>query len=336
MNTPRFSIIMPCYNSEAYVVKAIESVVNQTYPFWELIVINDGSYDNTLNIVNSYAVAEKRIKVFSKENGGYATAVNYGLDHVNGDYFLFLGSDDCLDIHLFENLSNAFNEYALLPDMVAFRTRLVAEDGTVEKPDPYTAFEEPLLTRATFKEFNLTNSKYSSIFSVRDTSRCYKTELLGDTRYFGKTGLDADGIFSMLLSHKANTFLNLPVDGYLWYLRKDSVSASVSLTKQIDRISNWHHFFDIVSDVYKDDLTPIEKQYLLVQIGYIVKLSAVPARALKYWSFIREEANYAIKIAKKLDVTCVWHIKVVSKTPLLYALSHSLYSAVKRAFRQNR
>ena len=64
---------MPCYNSELWVKNALDSIKNQTYPHWELIVVNDGSKDNTPDILNEYAESDERIKVFSKENGGYVS-----------------------------------------------------------------------------------------------------------------------------------------------------------------------------------------------------------------------------------------------------------------------
>ena len=76
MGSVRFSIIMPCYNSASYLREAVDSIVKQDYSDWDLIAVNDGSTDETLNILDSYSKKDKRIKVFSKKNGGYATAVN--------------------------------------------------------------------------------------------------------------------------------------------------------------------------------------------------------------------------------------------------------------------
>lgn len=336
MENVHFTVIMPCYNSAAYVTKAIESVVNQTYPFWELIVINDGSYDNTLAIVNQYSSRDERVKVFSKENGGYATAVNYGLDKVTGDYFLFLGSDDYLDIYLFEKLSDYFQKYALLPDMVAFRTQVVDENGTIKGTESYTQFEQPLLTRATFKEFNVANPKYSAIFSIRDTSRCYRTTLLGDTRYFGKTGIDADGIFSMLISHKATTFLNLPVDGYYWYIRSGSVSSSTTLPKHLDKINNWHSFFEVIVDAYEAEITKNEKDRIVALSHLVVELSSSPANALKYRKFIKQEAKFCISLANHFRLTPLKYIHIVVKSPLLYSFIYGLRSVIKNDRKGNK
>ena len=335
MKNVHFSVIMPCYNSEAYVAKAINSIIHQTSPFWELIVVNDGSFDNTLTIVNQYASKDNRIKVFSKENGGYATAVNYGLEKVTGDYFLFLGSDDYLDIHLFEKLSSYFQNYELLPDMVAFRTKVVDENGTIKGTEGYTCFDQPLFTQSTFVEFNITNPDYAAIFSIRDTSRCYKTTLLGDTRYFGKTGIDADGIFSMLMSHKATTFLNLPVDGYYWYIRSGSVSSSVSLAKHLDKINNWHQFFVVLANTYETEITPTEKKYLVSLSHLIVELSSLIANAWRYRKLIKCEAKFCINLSKQFHVRPLKYIKIVAIMPLMYSLAFELRTFIKGLLKDN-
>ena len=89
------SVIMPMYNSEKYIEESIQSVINQTYLFWELIIIDDGSKDQSVNIVEKYAKLDKRIKlVQSKKNLGVAKARNQGTQLAKGRYIAFLDSDD--------------------------------------------------------------------------------------------------------------------------------------------------------------------------------------------------------------------------------------------------
>ncbi len=310
---------MPCYNSEAYLTDALESVVNQTYENWELIIINDGSVDNTLKIVNSYAEKDERIKVFSKENGGYATAVNMGLDHVEGDYFLFLGSDDYLAADLFEKLYNEIEKINILPDMIAFRTRKV-ENGVVGQIEKRTRFENVLLCNRNLKEFTESAPQHASIFVVRDTSRCYKRELLGETRYFGTTGMDADGIFSMLIAHKAHSFFNVPVDGYFWRIRGDSVSATKSLRKTIDRIDNWYRFFNIIIDFDANEITSAEQEYLKSYSSFIMELASVPGNVIKYRDFIMKNAVFSKDVSKIMNVDLSTELDYIAKVPLLYSV----------------
>ena len=89
------SVIMPAYNAEKYIEDAIESVLAQEYPDWELLVVDDCSTDRTRNIVQKYVTADKRIRLISlRENRGVATARNTALQKANGRYIAFLDSDD--------------------------------------------------------------------------------------------------------------------------------------------------------------------------------------------------------------------------------------------------
>lgn len=91
------SIITPLYNSERFVGQTIESVMAQTYPHWEMIVVNDGSKDKGADIVRQYVAKDKRIKLLEQPNSGCAAARNHGLREAKGRYYCFLDSDDYWD-----------------------------------------------------------------------------------------------------------------------------------------------------------------------------------------------------------------------------------------------
>lgn len=88
------SVITPFYNEEAFLSEAILSVIKQSYSNWELILISDGSTDNSLKIASRFANSDIRITILSKENGGVSSARNFGLSIMKGDYFCFLDADD--------------------------------------------------------------------------------------------------------------------------------------------------------------------------------------------------------------------------------------------------
>lgn len=97
------SIIIPIYNVENYIRKCLESVINQTYKNIEIIIVNDGTEDNSMHIVEEY-LQDKRIKIINKKNGGLSSARNKGLEYAIGDYILFVDSDDWLELNMIENL----------------------------------------------------------------------------------------------------------------------------------------------------------------------------------------------------------------------------------------
>lgn len=88
------SIVMPCYNGEKFIRETIESVLAQTYDKWELLVIDDGSKDNSYDLVSHYAERDNRIKLIKQKNAGSAAARNNGIRHSKGQYLALLDSDD--------------------------------------------------------------------------------------------------------------------------------------------------------------------------------------------------------------------------------------------------
>jgi glycosyltransferase involved in cell wall biosynthesis len=93
-NQPLVSIVVPCYNSGRYIHSALDSVLNQTYANIECIVVDDGSTDNTKDIVLEFLERDTRLKYFYKANGGEASAKNYGLERANGEWVHVLDADD--------------------------------------------------------------------------------------------------------------------------------------------------------------------------------------------------------------------------------------------------
>lgn len=102
----KYSIIMPVYNSGTEMKKSIESVLNQTYNKWELIIIDDGSTDNSLEIAKKFANKNRRIKVFHQKNAGPGAARNKGIKEASGDYIAFLDSDDYYEKNFLETIDN--------------------------------------------------------------------------------------------------------------------------------------------------------------------------------------------------------------------------------------
>ncbi len=102
----KISILIPCYNVEKYIKQCLDSVVNQTLKDIEIICINDGSTDSTLDILREYESRDNRIKVISKQNSGYGASMNIGLEAANGEYIGIVESDDFAELDMFEKLYN--------------------------------------------------------------------------------------------------------------------------------------------------------------------------------------------------------------------------------------
>lgn len=114
----KFSIIVPIYNVSKYLRECIESVINQTYQNYELILVNDGSKDNSLEICNEYAYKFNKITIINKENGGLTSARKAGCEIARGDYVICLDGDDFLNLDYLEICSNLIDEFK--PDCLCF------------------------------------------------------------------------------------------------------------------------------------------------------------------------------------------------------------------------
>lgn len=192
MNQPLISVIVAIYNVEEYLPKCIESILNQTYKNIELILVIDGSPDNSLNICNQYAEKDGRIKVIEKENGGQATARNKALDIAMGDYIGFIDGDDWIEPEMYQTLYEvASNESA---DVVQCGWYKVDPDGRKVCPYPneykkVLSSDEALESLIDFPEFPLNTSVCSKLFKseVAQHFRFSPVRAYEDDEYIFKT-----------------------------------------------------------------------------------------------------------------------------------------------------
>ena len=133
----KVSIIIAAYNIEDYINRCLNSIVNQSFKDIEIIVVNDGSTDNTINIINNFAKNDVRIKVIDKKNGGLIEARKSGLARASGEYILFLDGDDWLHIEAIEKLYKEAKKDNF--DIVLYNFYLAYDNGKLEEKN---SFEE--------------------------------------------------------------------------------------------------------------------------------------------------------------------------------------------------
>ncbi|MDE6698835.1 MAG: glycosyltransferase, partial [Lachnospiraceae bacterium] len=130
----KVSIIVPVYNSEKYLEKCLESLAGQTLKELEVVLVNDGSTDSSLEIMESFSKKYSgRFVIINKENGGQASARNMGIKQSSGEYIGFVDSDDRVDIHMFEEMYNhaVVKNYDLVECHYHYVQEL--EDGTIKE-----------------------------------------------------------------------------------------------------------------------------------------------------------------------------------------------------------
>ena len=181
------SIIVPIYNVEKYVEKCIESIISQTYKNLEIILVDDGSPDNSGVICDEYAQKDSRIKVIHKENGGLSSARNVGLDIASGEYISFIDSDDYISPRFVEIMYEVSQKYNLEIVQCSF-TRNEAEISNDECGDG--EYDIEILSGEQALE-RLNNIKYYETYVIA-CNKLYKTKIYKNLRFpFGKVNEDA-------------------------------------------------------------------------------------------------------------------------------------------------
>lgn len=145
MKKPKVSIVMPTYNVEKYFSQCIESVINQTLKEIEIIPVDDGSPDNCGKIMDEYAEKDKRIKPIHKENGGYGSAVNLGIEKATGEYIAILETDDWVEPNAYELLYNEAkrNDTDMTKCMFYFYNSFRKYENKIEKDKIYLYTNAP-------------------------------------------------------------------------------------------------------------------------------------------------------------------------------------------------
>ena len=120
MENIKISVIIPVYNVEKYIGQCLDSIVNQTYKNLEIIIVNDGTKDNSMRVVEKY-LSDKRIKIINKENGGLSDARNKGILASTGSYIALVDSDDLIADTFVENLYDACINAQAMISICAFK-----------------------------------------------------------------------------------------------------------------------------------------------------------------------------------------------------------------------
>ena len=215
--TPLVSVIVPLYNKETWVKRCVESIVKQTYQHMEILIINDGSTDDSCNIVAT--IEDSRIKIIDKPNGGVSSARNLGIERAKGDYIAFIDADDRWELQHIALLMKGFEEYENAV-MVANRLneRVSSDETDIEQ-------DNALGTDCTYSMENYLLSLSKNLFSLHIGSSMFKKSVI-DTytiKFYEHIKIGEDVNFLIRISRLGECILSNYVG--LIYYRDDENSA---------------------------------------------------------------------------------------------------------------
>ncbi len=184
MNKPKVSLIVAIYNSEKFLDKLIKSIINQTYENIEIILVDDGSPDNSGEICDHYAEEDVRIKVIHKKNGGTCDARNKGIEAVTGEYFCIIDGDDWLEPDFVEYLVNLVqktnSEFAFSDKIFTTRDRVQTKEDKIEVWTPEEATAAIIYPHMDIGPWN----KIYKTSMIKDNNISFSVPWSGEGLYF--------------------------------------------------------------------------------------------------------------------------------------------------------
>ncbi|QLB51976.1 glycosyltransferase [Streptococcus sanguinis] len=205
MSKPAISVIIPVYNAQDGIKRCVDSLLNQSFKNFEIILLNDGSKDNSLNILKEYELKYSFVRVIDKQNEGVAVTRNKGILLAEGEYTMFMDNDDFVDSDYIETFYQAIHEKKL--DLVIGGYKRVNKDNQI-------IFSQ-----------DIQQSEWSKYIIMAPWAKVYRTEFLKTNNLeFFDYGIGEDIVFNLAAYKTTDKIGLLDYKGYNWYYNNQSIS----------------------------------------------------------------------------------------------------------------
>ncbi len=272
MNEPLFSVVIPCYNAEQFIQDTIYSVLNQSYSNIEIIIVNDGSTDNSLAKIKE--IQNNKIQIINKTNSGVSDSRNIGFEKSTGEYILFLDSDDVISKNYFSSALEGFQKHQEI-DFCTFHIQHFDNNN-----------QQLLLNadkRGTFQNIQKEVAGFNPVISTCPSAYIYKKEFLNrnSIRYSKKLNSPADKYFLMEVGKFGKGFLIETGAAHLLY-RINQNSMSNKITEKLLKEQELFYIETIKNKILKTDIEKLFTKKMTYQlISTFIRLKDYK-RALKY------------------------------------------------------
>lgn len=260
---PIISVIIPVYNSVNYIGRCLESIRMQSFKEFEVIIVNDGSTDNSWEIIRQYSVCDIRFKAFYIENRGASLARRFGLENACGNYVTFIDSDDFVHTEYLRSLYELIinNDCRI---SACGHSRELVYNGTIKSSiNGRCIYEQELFSRFFKYEF------------WGFWGKLYSKELF-DNIAFPKATLSEDYYVMCQLFFKERRMIYTPVELYCWEVHSNSLSHNITNDKCYEEFENVYAVFSFVENNLK--------RYRLAALGNVVETSVKLLNIIKHTS----------------------------------------------------
>lgn len=262
MENDLVSIVVPVYNVENYLRKCLDSIIGQTYENIEIIIVNDGSTDNSLDICEEYKKKDDRIIIISKENGGLSDARNKGIDIAKGKYITFIDSDDYVDLEfisiMVSNIEKNNSDISIISHRVIYPNTII-DKSTKEE---YVSGPEDILERML----------YDRGIDVSAWAKLYKTSLFEHIRYpVGRLYEDSATTYKLIDNAKIISVKSVPLYNYV--VRENSIANNNFSEKKMDLITSTKEMTDYIKDKYSGLIKGCERRLVYAYLSTLTQLA---------------------------------------------------------------
>lgn len=310
----KVSVIIPCYNISKYLDRCMQTIIHQTYTNIEIILVNDGSTDDTQKKCEEYAKNDARIIVLNKKNGGLSDARNYGLNYSTGFFLFFIDPDDCIELNAIELLVNEMNSHNL--DIALFNFIKVHPDKTKEEVKVYNFDKCCLLDKEIVMNDVFNDKLPSQIWKFFFRKEIHKNIFYPVGRVYAE-----DVAILHLLLHRAYRIGFLPYLLYNYFVNENTLTTSYRPFKWISLYLSFKERLQFAKKNYPNHSTQLEFNTLnlarLALDNYIIRkescdepyINEITQFIRSYtWNTIGHNLHFKNKIM----------IYFYNKSPLLY------------------
>lgn len=291
------SVIVPVYNVEKYLKKCVTSIMENSFKNLEIILIDDGSTDNSGQLCNELANMDSRIKVIHKTNGGLSSARNAGLDIARGDYISFVDSDDYIDKDMLSKMLDKAIEYdADIVQCGIFRVNEKGEKSTTFQIEDWNYHGEEILEKF-FKKQTIPVMVWNKLF---------RRSLIGECRMMDGHN-NEDNIFTIDILPKANCVVSIHEQLYYYLIRSDSIMKKSFTEKRFDSIYAYQYTLKKTGSIAPEYI-PYVQYWRCMNSFYlwsdIKKANLSKEKREKYYKIVGKEFEvtypYVIKLGKDI------------------------------------
>ena len=312
------SVIVPVYKVEKYLRRCVDSILNQSYTDFELLLIDDGSPDGCPQICDEYARLDNRVRVFHKPNGGLSDARNYGLDQISGDYVSFIDSDDYVGPDYLKILIELAEKYDASVAAVAHVCVYNDEASFVSSKDDRYEIPNDKILRAV--------AQGQLIFSA--WGKLIHRDLFAQAR-FPVGYLFEDNLLMPYLMCECDTIACSASQQYYWLKRPDSIMGTISEKKVSDWEKGIDQLLDFTEKKYPQNMEYVEGWVATVIWHIAVDQLIFTERYPEHARRIQKKYGSILKKSWKLPAV-PWARKLKST---LFMLSPTCYQAMRKGWR---